>query len=105
MGMFDSIYLTISCPFCGQASEMECQTKELDCTLKRFRKGDNIDTPGIDSLECIAECLSEECKGRAERRQGYRSGGSSFDVVVDTPLGLITGKYKISEQQTFYYNL
>lgn len=103
--MFDSIFLNIKCTFCGQTSEMECQTKELDCQLKRFHVGDNINTPGIDSLECTAMCLSEECKGRAERRQGFRSGGSLFDVIIETPLGLVAGKYKISEHQPFYYNL
>jgi sarcosine oxidase delta subunit len=98
MGMYDSIYLQIKCPFCGQTSEMECQTKELDCELKRFRKGDNIDTNGIEELDCIVDCHSRECMAYQDRQDGYSSGfGRLFYVIVDAPLGLITGKYKYAK--------
>lgn len=102
--MFDSIFLKVKCPFCGQTSEMEAQTKELECELRRYKVGGNIETPGTEHLECITECLSDECRDRAERRQGYRGGGSFFDIDIETPLGLITGKYKLVGEK-FYYNV
>lgn len=96
MGMYDSIYLQVKCPFCGQASEMECQTKELDCTLKVWHKGDNIESPGVNSLGCCSGCRSAECVAHEERMDGYKTGaGRYFELVVETPFGLITGKYRI----------
>jgi hypothetical protein len=92
--MFDSIFLKIKCPFCGQVTERECQTKELACELKRLHIGDNIEEPGIDSLVCITSCDSPLCATPRDVWGVSISEARSFEVEIETPLGLITGKYK-----------
>ena len=83
MGMFDSIYLTVKCPKCGDESERECQTKDLDCSLAVYRKGDSISTDYYD-LRCITNC---ECRTHNLRTYFY------LDVMLSG--GVITGEYKI----------
>ena len=97
MGMYDSIYLEIKCPYCGETSEVECQTKELGCTLHKFSKGDSIGTNQYNYLECISDCHSKQCTDNEEKRIGYRSGfGTTFDVKVKISNGIITGDYEIT---------
>jgi len=43
MGMFDSIMIDIKCPSCGNEGEKEAQTKELECNLEVWKKGDFCD--------------------------------------------------------------
>lgn len=96
MGMFDSIFLKVKCPFCGQFSEMECQTKDLDCQLLRWKMGENTDHPEVGELDCCATCHSPECLARGKRKSGEDWGNAAyFELIVETPLGLITGKYRI----------
>lgn len=101
--MFDSIFLKIKCPYCGVVSEMECQTKELECTLQRWHKGDNVGDSEIKELECCADCKSPECMDHELRQDGYRSGfGRIFDVSIEITLGMITGKYQITSAGAAY---
>jgi hypothetical protein len=95
--MFDSIFLHVKCPYCGQTSEMECQTKELDFRLERWRKGDNTGHPEVSELtDCFVSCKSLHCPGTPRAISWYQPpGDKSFTIVIDTPLGLITGKYRI----------
>lgn len=58
--MFDSIYVNIVCPFCGVASLMECQTKELECECKTYNVRDVI-SKNVRSLDTITQCKSKEC--------------------------------------------
>lgn len=100
MGLFDSIMIDIKCPYCGQTSEMECQTKELKCELNRFHKGDDVDSHKFKFLECIADCRSDECMAESERRSGYRSGfGMTLDVKVKLDNGVVTGSYDIIQSE------
>lgn len=95
--MFDSIFMPIKCPFCGQTFEMECQTKDLDCRLHRWKVGDNTEHPEEKELYCCATCASETCPAYETRTVlSCRLGrGRLFDLIVETPLGLITGKYRL----------
>jgi hypothetical protein len=97
MGMFDSIYLEMKCPFCGKISEMEIQTKELDCDLNVWKVGDYIGTDKYNYIdECSAQCRSDECMDFMLKKQGYRSGfGRSFDVKIFLNEGFVTGAYEI----------
>ena len=98
MGMFDSAYIDIKCPFCGQISGIECQTKELDCNLDVWRKGQFVGDITLSKLNCIADCLSDECKDYEEKNRGYRSGfGRMFEVDVKLSLGIVTGEYQITK--------
>jgi len=96
MGMFDSIYLTIKCPYCGQKSDIECQTKELNCTLETYWEGENIGTDQFNYLDCIADCQSKECVEWRDKNIGYHSGfGRTFDVRIYLNNGFVTGNYTI----------
>lgn len=96
MGMFDSIYINVVCPYCGEESEMECQTKELDCNLEVFRKGGHIRTDKYNSLDCVADCMSKQCIEEQIKKVGYKSGfGMIFNITVIVNNGVITGEYKI----------
>ena len=97
MGMYDSIFIKIKCPYCGKISEIECQTKELSCGLKRWYKGDNVRTSNFRYLYCLADCHSSECLKWEEDKVGYRSGfGRSFTVEVHIGNeGAVTGLYKL----------
>lgn len=98
MGMFDSAYIDIKCPYCGQKSEIECQTKELDCSLDVWRKGDFVGDKTLTHLDCIADCRSKECMDFEEKRIGYRSGfGRMFYVNVKLEDGIVTGEYEITD--------
>lgn len=98
MGMFDSIYIDITCPFCKTTSNIECQTKELDCILNAYHTGDDI-TDKHNYLDCIADCQSEECLMHEEKKRGYRSGfGRMFNVRIFIDNGKVSGNYKIFEK-------
>ena len=96
MGMYDSFYLEIKCPYCGMLSEIECQTKELDSQLEEWRKGDYIGTTQFNFLECIADCRTAICKAWQNKKMGYSSGfGRSCEVRVRLEEGIVTGEYEI----------
>jgi hypothetical protein len=96
MGMFDSIYINVKCPFCGNESKMECQTKELECDLSVFEKGDFIGNSNIQKLEdCITDCHSKECVDFTNKEDGYVSGfGRVFRLDLLLNNGVITGEYE-----------
>lgn len=99
MGMYDSFYLPITCPFCGYVSEMDVQTKELDCSLKTFHIGDHV-SDKYNYLDCIADCLSPECVEYTDQQRGYHSGfGRLFYVRVYIEDGKLNGKYKILKDE------
>src|ERR1700753_1956034 len=96
MGMFDSVIIKVKCPFCGQTSEMECQTKQLDCKLYQWKLGENTGHPEEMELDCYATCSSAICIARNKAKSGKEWGNEqSFDIIVETPFGLVTGKYRI----------
>ena len=96
MGMFDSIHIDIKCPYCGNTSLIECQTKATECILEVWHKGDNIGTDQFKYLDCAADCLSEECVKWQDKKIGYHSGfGRIFDVRVMLSDGVVTGEYEI----------
>ncbi len=82
MGMFDSIYVKIKCPFCEQVKELECQTKELDCMCMTYLEGDSISTKKFNYIDASVRCNSENCTG-------------AFDIQIKIKKGIITGKYKL----------
>lgn len=95
--MFDSAYIDIKCPFCGQTSEIECQTKELYCNLDVWRKGEFVGDKMLSKLECIADCHSKECTEYTDKKDGYHSGfGRMFEVDVKLNEGIVTGEYEIT---------
>lgn len=97
MGMFDSVRIDIKCPFCGNTSEIECQTKELDCQMHGWRKGDFV-SDKFNYLKTIADCLSEECIDYVYKEIGYHSGfGRVFYVKVILEKGVVTGEFEIIE--------
>ena len=43
MGMFDTFYGEVKCPYCNEIHEFEVQTKSYDCTMSSLLLGDYID--------------------------------------------------------------
>lgn len=37
MGLFDSFYAIVNCPFCKKIKEFEFQTKELSCGMNEYK--------------------------------------------------------------------
>ena len=44
MGMFDYIYLDVSCPVCGNFIDHDFQTKDFERLLDTYKPGDNVGT-------------------------------------------------------------
>lgn len=100
MGMFDSVYLNIKCPHCNNESEIECQTKDLDCNLEVWRKGDFVGTHKYNDLDCLASCQSVECMEWERQSAGYSSGfGRMFYLRVFLNNGIVTGEYEIKKTE------
>lgn len=97
MGMFDSVYINVKCPFCGEESEKECQTKDTDCSLDVWRKGEYIGTKKYNDLDCLAGCESETCKAWVVKEFGYWGGfGRPIYLRVFLKDGVVTGEYQIA---------
>ncbi len=50
MGMYDTIYATIKCPYCGEDTKVEEQIKWAERDLKHYTVGDNIKTIDGDGI-------------------------------------------------------
>lgn len=95
MGMFDTVKLSIRCPNCGETSEMEAQTKELDCNLETWRVG-NFVTRRLNWLTCLASCAQPACKAHVIKEHGYWGGfGRMFYVKIFLHNGKVSGEYEI----------
>ena len=95
MGMFDSIKIDMKCPYCNEVSEIEAQTKELDCELEVWKEGDFV-TDKLNYLECLADCVQKECKEYVTKQNGYWGGfGRMFEVKILLEDGKVSGKYEL----------
>ena len=95
MGVFDSFYIKIKCPKCGEVSLMECQTKDLSCLMMEYEVGDYVDDK-YNYVDCITSCESEKCIEREKEKLGYESGiGYLFQVRVYLKDGYLINKYKV----------
>ena len=95
MGMFDSVKIEMKCPYCGEVSEIEAQTKELECDLEVWKKGDFI-TYKLNYLECLADCVQPKCREYVTKKDGYYGGfGRMFDVKILLDKGKVSGDYEI----------
>lgn len=93
--MFDSVKIKMKCPYCGEVSKIEGQTKELECELNIWNVGDFV-TNKLNHLECLADCHSDKCMQRELERIGYRSGfGRMFVVKIFLKDGKVSGDYEI----------
>jgi hypothetical protein len=93
--MVDIIYLNVTCPYCGEISRMDCQTKQLFCNGCLYEVGDPLpeELNFILSVLAVGCCNSAECKA-FEAEQG-RANGRSVRVKVYVKEGLISSNYKI----------
>jgi hypothetical protein len=95
MGLFDSIYLPLKCPNCGDEGDKELQTKDLWCDLDVYRVGDSIGTIQYRWLDCHAGCRSEACRAWEKEKWQGRSVGFGFGWEVWAEIddvGRITGR-------------
>jgi hypothetical protein len=110
MGMYDSVMVKMICPYCGKSSNIEFQTKDLDCALDVFHVGDKV-TDKLTYLDVIGDCHTPECQARSDKYscsvQKSASGfGALFDAKIKVKDGTITDEvYDIitSEQYTDVY--
>ena len=98
MGLYDSVYIYMACPYCDKYQTLIGQTKDLDPGLNEYKEGDSILKVFRDlkDIDCIFECHSIECQFYADRRdilsQGTPSGfGRLFDAKVQIHECRITG--------------
>ena len=96
MGMFDSIFLKMKCPYCGETHLMEFQTKDLSNSLSVFKKGGFVGKK-FTFLEVTGDCHSNHCQDVADKRDMIRQGtpsgfGALFEAKVEVKDGVITGK-------------
>jgi len=86
----------MKCPYCSRESKMEAQTKELENTLRIWKKGEFIGTDKYNKLKCTSQCCSDECMGFVLKKRGYRSGvGRVFHVNIFLDNGIVNGNYEI----------
>lgn len=91
MGLFDSFMLTVSCPHCGEVSEVEFQTKQFACAMIVWKTGDKFDTPGLTINHgtingVYGGCNSKKCNAWQKKRDGYSSGFGRriyCDVIIE----------------------
>ena len=96
MGLFDRVYLNVKCPYCGEKSEMEFQTKDFKEHMDSFRKGDYV-SKKFNYLNAVATCHSKKCRAVAEKVGMLRYGDPSihstlFEAKVELKDGKVTGK-------------
>jgi hypothetical protein len=101
MGLYDTIYLKFKCPYCGEISEMDFQTKDGDYCMNEFKIGDVFQKGQFRRIDAIGSCDSFTCQLESAKESvwtsGYYGGFSrSFDVYIycDSK-GRITNKFKI----------
>jgi len=102
MGMFDRIWLKTKCPYCGEISRMEFQTKDGGCYLDDYEIGDIFDNGQYRFIDATGTCESFICQLEAAKESvwtnGYYGGFSrSFDVLIECDSkGKIKNKFKIT---------
>jgi hypothetical protein len=103
MGLYDSIYLRVKCPKCKQENLLECQTKDLGCSMEEYFIDDHIDTKSnglfseitqVKKVHCITECRSYECLEVVRMPDGKKEKkGYYFMLYLILRGGKITGEY------------
>lgn len=86
MGLYDSIFLYIECPYCKHTNELKVQTKQLYNLLSILRVGD-FATTELEYINGIVGCTTDKCV----------VNGSShyFNINIHLKDGFITNKYDI----------
>ena len=75
MGMFDSIYLEVQCPYCKGKKLREVQTKDMEKELNNYEKGSKLQNPKkLGFIIGLSDC---DC------RNDTVSGNTNFDVKIN----------------------
>jgi phage FluMu protein Com len=61
MGMYDSFIMEVKCPHCGNVSEIEFQTKQFNCTLAKWKKGDLFETNNLLIIDGVIKNVRGFC--------------------------------------------
>ena len=90
MGMYDTMYLNVKCPYCGRVSEMDVQTKDLECDLNDYRVGDYV-SDKYNYVDGITNCPHNDCEAN---KMSYRISNlpEYFYVKVFLKDGKITDR-------------
>ena len=97
MGMYDSIYIEVKCPYCNEVEEQECQTKALDNMMHRYKEGDYIgdEYKDLDWVRCIIGCYSDQCIDTSNLEHHAISSGMYFYIDLKLDRGKVTKEYRI----------
>ena len=91
----------MKCPYCKEVSEMEFQTKDGECFMYSYKKGDKFDKGQFRKIDALGTCQSLTCQLESAKESvwanGYYGGFSrGFDVIIYCDeKGRITGKIKV----------
>lgn len=101
MGIYDTIYLKMRCPYCKEVSEMDFQTKDGNICMHNYKVGDVFQNGQFRRINAIGSCNSLTCQLEAAKESVWTSGyyggfTRSFDAYIYCDLkGRITNKIKI----------
>lgn len=87
MGLYDSIFLKVRCPYCKEISQMEFQTKDGDYCMNNYKVGDIFQSGKFRKIDATGSCESPICQFEVAKEavwtMGYYGGFSrSFDVII-----------------------
>lgn len=103
MGLYDSIFIEIKCPGCGNEVISECQTMQLECELNNYFKGDLVypemvvtEITDKNKILCTTQCLHEKCSRTIKMINGFEvKRGNFFNLWLILRGGVVTGEYII----------
>ena len=89
MSLFDSVIINYSCPYCHEISEIEFQTKDVDCEMKVYRPGDFINHEK-DFINVIGDCHSEKCQDIADKFScSFQKSSSGFGALFNAKIRIV----------------
>ena len=60
MGMYDTFYGEVKCPYCGETHEFEDQTKSYECSLENYHIGDYVDKGNTNYIYEFKWCCDKD---------------------------------------------
>lgn len=93
MGMYDTMYLNVKCPYCGRVSEMDVQTKDLECDLNDYRVGDYV-SDKYNYVDGVTNCPYNDCKANILSKK-ICNLPQYFYIKIFLENGKLTDRYEL----------
>ena len=89
MGMYDTVYVPVPCPFCGSIVT-DGQTKDLENSMNIYYIGSEINDDRLRYIRALYDCKNSlVCLAKSIR---YHNGYHGFGVLFDVNIAIIYGK-------------